>query len=73
MRRTGTRPLGVAALCATLLIGAGAARADDVMSLDANITAMDRNVIPIDDRVTEGGPPPSPLSRTSCSTSARPS
>lgn len=55
MRRTGTRPLGVAALCAALLIGAGAARADDVISLDANITAMDRNVTPIDDRVTEGG------------------
>ena len=49
MRRTGTRPLGVAALCAALLIGAGAARADDVISLDANITAMDRNVTPIDD------------------------
>lgn len=48
------RPLGAAVLCAALLVGAGAAKADDIEPLDPNITALDRNITPFDDRVTEG-------------------
>lgn len=53
-RHTIPRSIGTAVLTAALLVGAGAALADDIEPLDPNIAALDRNITPLGNEVTEG-------------------
>lgn len=54
MKRSVPTALSTVMLCTALLVGASAAHADDIDTLDRNITALDRNVTPLGDQVTEG-------------------